>query len=94
MAHQLSPEELRQAERNELFRIAAQRLIDDHQNGRKVDKFALAWARRIVERFKPLGRPLSAGDTRARVSDPMCAKCGRPGHLAKDCKWPAAVEAA
>lgn len=48
-------------ERRERFRVAAQRLIDDHAARRRVDPEALEWARGIVKRFKPLGRPLSDG---------------------------------
>jgi hypothetical protein len=51
----------RLAERNELMRIAAQRVVDMHREGRKFDPEALQWARGIVSRFKPLGRPLSDG---------------------------------
>lgn len=51
----------RHEERRELFRIAAQRLVDDHAAGRKVDPEGLRWARGIVERFKPLGRALGDG---------------------------------
>lgn len=48
-------------ERRELMRIAAQRVVDMHREGRKFDPKALEWARGIVSRFKPLGRPLSDG---------------------------------
>lgn len=49
-------------ERNELLRIAAQRLIDDKAHGRKVDPYAYQWAKGIVSRFKPLGRALTTGE--------------------------------
>jgi hypothetical protein len=49
-------------ERNELLRIAAQRLIDDKAHGRKVDPEAYQWAKGIVSRFKPLGRAVSTGE--------------------------------
>lgn len=49
-------------EQRELFRIAAQRLIDDKANGRKVDPASLQWARDVVAFVKPLGRPLSMGN--------------------------------
>ena len=49
-------------ERNELMRIAAQRLIDDRAHGRKVDPEAYQWAKGIVSRFKPLGRALTTGE--------------------------------
>jgi hypothetical protein len=51
-------------ERQELFRIAAQRVVDAHAAGRKTDPEALKWARGIVKRIKPLGRPLSTGEHR------------------------------
>jgi hypothetical protein len=51
----------RLAEKRELMRIAAQRVVDMHREGRKFDPEALQWARSIVARFKPLGRPLSDG---------------------------------
>ena len=40
-------------ERREKFRIAAQRLVDDHKQRRKVDPHALQWARGILSRFNP-----------------------------------------
>lgn len=49
-------------ERRELFRMAAQRLLDDVAAGRKTDPEALQWARQIVKTHKPLGRPLSTGE--------------------------------
>lgn len=48
-------------ERRELMRIAAQRVVDDHAAGRRIDPEALRWARGIVSRFRPLGRPLGDG---------------------------------
>lgn len=48
-------------ERRELFRIAAQRIVDNQAAGRIVDPHAVAWAKQIVTRIKPLGRPLSDG---------------------------------
>lgn len=51
----------RLAERNELMRIAAQRLVDHKVAGRRVDPEGLKWAQGIVARFKPLGRALSDG---------------------------------
>ncbi len=50
-----------QAERYELMRIAAQNLLDHSKTGKRCDPEALQWARGIVSRFKPLGRPLSDG---------------------------------
>jgi hypothetical protein len=49
-------------ERRELFRIAAQGLIDHHEAGRTVDPHALKWAKHMVTYIKPLGRPLGTGD--------------------------------
>lgn len=40
-------------ERREKFRAAAQRLVDDHKQRRKVDPHALQWARGILSRFNP-----------------------------------------
>ena len=57
----------RHEERRELFRIAAQNLIDAHNAGRKCDPEALQWARGIVSRFQPLGRPLSDGAPKDNV---------------------------
>jgi hypothetical protein len=52
-------------ERQELFRIAAQRVVDMHRSGRRTDPEALRWATGIVKRFRPLGRPLSTGEPTA-----------------------------
>jgi hypothetical protein len=51
----------RQAERNELMRQAAQRVLDASASGKRCDPEGLQWARGIVSRFQPLGRPLSDG---------------------------------
>lgn len=51
-------------ERRELFRIAAQRLLDDQMAGRKCDPHALVWAHGVVANIKPLGRPLTSGEPR------------------------------
>lgn len=48
-------------ERRELFRRAAQNLLDNEAAGRRCDPEAIQWARGIVSRFQPLGRPLSDG---------------------------------
>lgn len=40
-------------ERRQKFRIAAQRLVDDHRQRRKVDPHALEWALGILSKFKP-----------------------------------------
>lgn len=58
----------RQAERDELMRIAAQNLLDHSRTGKRCDPNALEWARGIVSRFKPLGRPLSDGTPPASAS--------------------------
>jgi len=49
-------------DRRELFRMAAQRLLDHVAAGRKTDPEALKWARQIVATHKPLGRPLGTGE--------------------------------
>lgn len=48
-------------ERRELFRIAAQRVVDMDAAGRIVDPHTLNWAKQIVANIKPLGRPLTDG---------------------------------
>lgn len=50
------------AEQRELMRIAAQRVIRDHETGARDDPFVLAWARRIIAQIKPLGRHLGTGE--------------------------------
>ena len=52
---------LRQAEKHELMRIAAQRVIDARKAGSHVDPYALKWAESIVKKHKPLGMPLGTG---------------------------------
>lgn len=49
-------------ERRELFRIAAQRLLDDQKAGRKCDPHALIWAQGVARNIKPLGRALTTGE--------------------------------
>ena len=49
-------------ERKELFRIAAQRVLDDQASGRKIDPHAIEWAQNVTARFKPLGRALTTGE--------------------------------
>lgn len=51
-------------EQVELMRRAAQSLIDHHTVGRRVDPDGLAWARRVVERTKPLARHVGPGANR------------------------------
>jgi hypothetical protein len=76
------PEVRRQwQERRELFRIAAQRVVDIAGTGSPVDAYALAWARQVVRNIKPLQGPLSDGVLR-------CCYCGMEGHLSKDCPQP------
>ncbi len=52
-----------QAERTELRRMCAQRIIDNHEHGRRMaEAETLQWARDFV-RFNPaLGRPLGTGE--------------------------------
>lgn len=52
----------RLAERNELMRLCAQRIVDSHAAGRRIDPTSLPWARWTVNHIKPLGRPLSTGE--------------------------------
>jgi hypothetical protein len=53
------------AERNELTRIAASRILENHEMGRKIaDSETLAWARAFVRMHKPLCRPLGTGEPR------------------------------
>lgn len=49
-------------EQRELMRIAAQRVVDDHQAGRRNDLAALGWAEHVLRNVKPLGRPLGTGE--------------------------------
>ena len=51
----------RLAERNELIRQAAARVIENAENGRVVDPVTLAWARQFCAEHRPLGRPLGTG---------------------------------
>jgi hypothetical protein len=53
---------LRIAERNELTRIAAARIIENEAMGRRhADPETLSWARAFVRMHKPLSRPLGTG---------------------------------
>jgi hypothetical protein len=49
-------------EQKELVRVAAARVIADHDAGRVVDPYTLRWARHIVEHVRPLGRPVGTGE--------------------------------
>jgi len=49
-------------ERRELFRIAAQNVLNDQASGRRIDPYAVEWAQNVTARFKPLGRPLTTGE--------------------------------
>jgi hypothetical protein len=51
------------AERTELMRMAAQRIVDNHEHGRRMaDEQTLIWARDFV-RFNPRrGEPLGTGE--------------------------------
>lgn len=55
-------QQARIAERNELIRQAAARVIENAENGRGVDPFTLAWARQFCAEHRPLGRPLGTGE--------------------------------
>lgn len=51
------------AERRELMRIAAQRIVDNHEHGRRMaEEETLQWARDFVQFNRPLGRPLGTGE--------------------------------
>lgn len=54
--------ERRIAERRELLRLCAQRVVDNATAGRVVDLNTLRWAMDFVECTKPLGRPLGTGE--------------------------------
>lgn len=49
------------AERQELIRMCAARVIADHEAGRGDDPERLKWARGVVATIKPLNRPLGDG---------------------------------
>lgn len=49
------------AERQELIRRCAARVIADHEGGRGNDPHRLTWARGVVAAIKPLAGPLSDG---------------------------------
>ena len=53
--------EARLSERRELFRIAAQTILNDRAAGRKIDPHALQWAKHWAA-VPPLGRPLGTGE--------------------------------
>jgi hypothetical protein len=53
------------AEKQELIRLCAVRVLYLHREGRKTDPEALQWAKRIVAQIKPLGRPLGTGERTA-----------------------------
>ncbi len=51
------------AERTELMRMACQRIVDNHEHGRRMaDEETLQWARDFVSMNRPLGRPLGTGE--------------------------------
>jgi hypothetical protein len=56
----------RQAERDELMRIAAQSALNRSKGGQTLDPEARAWAVHW-SRIKPLGRSLSSGEGRGKV---------------------------
>ncbi len=52
-----------QAERTELMRLCAARIVDHHESGRRIaDDQALQWARDFVRFNPPLSRPLGTGE--------------------------------
>ena len=51
------------AERRELMRVAAARIVQNHEQGRRIaDADALQWARDFVSMNAPLTRPLGTGE--------------------------------
>jgi len=50
------------AERQELTRLCAVRVLRNHANGVPVAPETLQWARAIDRQIRPLGRPLTSGD--------------------------------
>ena len=53
----------RLAEKRELIRLCAVSALEYAKHGRGHDPHKLVWAQRIVETFKPLGRPLGTGES-------------------------------
>lgn len=51
----------RLAEQRELRRIACQRVLDQHREGRRFDAEVLKWAKHCAA-VKPLGRPIGTGE--------------------------------
>ena len=50
------------AERRELMRVAAARIVENHEQGRRTaDPESLQWAQAFVRANPPLGRPLGTG---------------------------------
>ena len=57
------------AERQELIRRCAARVIADHEAGRGNDPERLAWARGVAAAIKPLAGPLSDGVSRPVITE-------------------------
>lgn len=57
------------AERQELIRRCAARVIADHEAGRGDDPERLAWARGVAAAIKPLAGPLSDGVARPVITE-------------------------
>ena len=55
------------AERQELIRLCAARVVADHESGRGSDPERLQWARGELAKGKSLEGPLSDGAARARA---------------------------
>ena len=49
------------AERRELMRLAAARIVKRYENGEDVEPETLAWAEHFVRVVPPLGAPLTEG---------------------------------
>ena len=57
------------AERQELIRRCAARVIADHEGGRGNDPERLAWARGVAAAIKPLAGPMSDGVARPVITE-------------------------
>lgn len=68
MNDQIAPDVARiLAERQELIRRRAARVVSDHEAGRGDDQARLEWARGVVAAIPKLRGPLSDGVARARA---------------------------
>lgn len=56
------------AERQELIRLCAARVVADHHAGRGNDPHRLAWAKSVIASTPPLHGPLSDGVVRQQLT--------------------------